>query len=163
VRRITLERHYRASVEQVWKLWTTKSGIESWWGPDGFSVQVRRLDVRVGGELLYTMTATGPAQVEFLEQAGLPLATDSRSTFTEVEPLRRLSYTTRADFIPHVDPYDVGTTVTFDPAPDGGGVRMLLIFDVFHDDVWTERATLGHEGELARLEVVVRQLDGTGL
>ena len=157
-RRITLERHYRASVEQIWELWTTRRGIESWWGPDGFTVQVHRLDVRAGGELLYTMTATGPQQVEFLEQAGMPLATEARLTYTEVEPLRRLGYTSQTDFIPSVEPYTVATAVSFDAAPDGGGVHMILTFDAFHDEVWTERATLGHEGELARLEAVVQEL-----
>jgi hypothetical protein len=34
-RRITLERVYQADVQDVWDLWTTKDGIESWWGPGG--------------------------------------------------------------------------------------------------------------------------------
>jgi uncharacterized protein YndB with AHSA1/START domain len=149
-------------MEQIWELWTTKRGIESWWGPDGFSVKVHRIDLRVGGELSYTMTATAPAQMEFLEQAGMPLATSARMTYTEVEPLRRLSYTSRTDFIPHVEPYEVTTTVSFDPASDGNGVHVQLSFDAFHDEVWTERATLGHEAELARLEALVGQLERTG-
>ncbi len=56
-RRITLERTYQASLEEVWEMWTTPEGIESWWGPDGFAVEVRKLDLRPGGELLYAMTA----------------------------------------------------------------------------------------------------------
>ena len=32
-RRITLERTYKASLQDVWDMWTTKEGIESWWGP----------------------------------------------------------------------------------------------------------------------------------
>ena len=59
-RRITLERTYKASLQDVWDLWTTKEGIESWWGPDGFSVKVRKLDLRPGGELHYALTATAP-------------------------------------------------------------------------------------------------------
>ncbi len=35
-RRITIERTYQASIEDVWELWTTKEGIESWWGPGRF-------------------------------------------------------------------------------------------------------------------------------
>ena len=31
----TLERVYRADVQDVWDLWTTKDGIESWWGSGG--------------------------------------------------------------------------------------------------------------------------------
>ena len=40
-KRITFERFYRANVQDVWDLWTTKSGIEPWWGPGGFAVTVR--------------------------------------------------------------------------------------------------------------------------
>ena len=36
---------------------TTKDGIESWWGPGGFTVKVRKLDLRSGGELHYAMIA----------------------------------------------------------------------------------------------------------
>ena len=31
-----IERLYRARVEELWELWTTKEGFESWWGPEGF-------------------------------------------------------------------------------------------------------------------------------
>ena len=29
--RITLERTYEASLKDIWDLWTTKKGFESWW------------------------------------------------------------------------------------------------------------------------------------
>jgi uncharacterized protein YndB with AHSA1/START domain len=57
----------------VWELWTTPAGIESWSGPDGFTNKVRKLDLRVGGELLFAMIATGPEQVELMKRAGMPL------------------------------------------------------------------------------------------
>ena len=57
-KKITIERTFEASVQDVWELWTTKEGIESWWGPEGFTTTVRKIDVRVGGELHYAMTAT---------------------------------------------------------------------------------------------------------
>jgi uncharacterized protein YndB with AHSA1/START domain len=41
-RSIRLERTYRATIDEVWDMWTTKEGIESWWGPDGFAVKVRK-------------------------------------------------------------------------------------------------------------------------
>ena len=68
-RRVSIERTFAgAAAEDVWSLWTTKEGIESWWGPDGFEVKVRRLDFRLGGELLYAMIAIAPDQVEFLDR-----------------------------------------------------------------------------------------------
>ena len=49
---IRLERRYEAAVEDLWFLWTTKEGFESWWGPEGFRVEVHKLDLRVGGDLV---------------------------------------------------------------------------------------------------------------
>jgi hypothetical protein len=88
-KRITLERVYRADVQDVWDLWTTKDGIESWWGPGGFVVTVRKLDLRAGGELLYAMTAIDPPQVAFMKKSGMPVTHECRITFSEVVPLRR--------------------------------------------------------------------------
>ena len=39
-----LERTYRAPLEALWSLWTTKEGFESWWAPDGFQVLVHEID-----------------------------------------------------------------------------------------------------------------------
>jgi uncharacterized protein YndB with AHSA1/START domain len=150
---ISLERHYQATLEEVWALWTTKDGIEAWWGPDGFSVTVQQLDLRVDGELRYTMTATAAAQIEFMQQAGMPLATEVTLVYTEVEVLRRLSYKMAANFIPHVEPYDSTTTVSFEP--DSGGVHMVLTFSALHDDEWTQRAVQGHQSELERLDAIL--------
>src|SRR5262249_15644698 len=58
--RVTIERTYAASIDDVWEMWTTKDGIESWWGPEGFAVIVRAIDLRPGGALDYTMRATEP-------------------------------------------------------------------------------------------------------
>jgi uncharacterized protein YndB with AHSA1/START domain len=82
--RITIERTYKASIEDVWALWTTKEGIESWWGPGGFTVLVRSIDLRPGGELKYAMTATAAPQVEFMKKTGMPLTNEHRIVYTEV-------------------------------------------------------------------------------
>lgn len=152
-RRITLERVYAATLQDVWDLWATKDGIESWWGPGGFAVSVRRLDLRPGGELHYAMTAIDPPQVEFMKRAGMPLTHEARLTYTEVIVRRRLAYVHLADFIPGVEPYDVATVVELASTPQG--VRMTLTFDAMHSDEWTERAVMGHEGELTKLAAVV--------
>jgi uncharacterized protein YndB with AHSA1/START domain len=152
-KRITLERVYQADAQDVWDLWTTKDGIESWWGPGGFVVTVRKLELRPGGELLYAMTAIDPPQVEFMKKAGMPLTTEARITIVEVVPLRRLSYVHRADFIPGVEPYDVATLVELVPTHEG--VRMTLTFEAMHSDEWTERAVMGWTSELEKLERVI--------
>src|SRR5437016_10416586 len=107
--RFSIQRTYGASIDEAWALWTTKSGIESWWGPEGFDVTVTSLDLRPGGELVYLMTATAPEQVAFMKRAGMPLSTACRVTYTEVSPPNRLAYKTLADFVPEVTPYEVAT------------------------------------------------------
>lgn len=149
-RRVSIERTFAgAAAEDVWALWTTKEGIESWWGPDGFEVNVRRLDVRLRGELLYAMAATAPDQIEFLKKAGMPLTTESLVRYTEVVPLKRLAFTQLADFIPGVKPYEVATTVAFEMIPEG--VRLVLTLDAMHDEHWTKLAVMGWEQELDNL------------
>ena len=154
-RMIKIERTFNAAIEDVWTLWTTVDGIESWWGPDGFAVKVHKLDLRPGGELLYAMTAVAPPQVEFMKKAGMPLTTEARLVYTEVVAPRRLAYLHRADFIPGVAPYDVAHLLELHPTAEG--VRLMLTFDAMHDDTWTQRATMGWENELGKLARVLER------
>jgi uncharacterized protein YndB with AHSA1/START domain len=149
-RKLTLERAFSARVEDVWELWTTKAGIESWWGPEGFAVTVHDIDLRPGGELVYAMSAIGRDQVEYMKKAGMPLTTEHRITYTEVAAPRRLAYRNVVDFIPGVEPYEVEATVDLHGGPDG--TRMILTFDAMHNDQWTRMAVLGRESELGKLE-----------
>jgi uncharacterized protein YndB with AHSA1/START domain len=151
-RRITIERKYKASIKDVWDLWTTKNGFESWWGPGGFTAKVLKLDLRPGGELSYAMTASGPEQIEFMKKAGMPVTVEARIRFTEVVHQKRLAYTHLADFIPGVQPYDVATEVEF--KADGKEVRMIVTFDAMHNEEWTQRARMGWEGQLSKLSAV---------
>lgn len=153
-RKVTLERTFSATVQDVWDLWTTKEGIESWWGPDGFSVKVLKLDLRPGGELAYVMSATAPEQIDFLRKAGMPLTNEHRLTYTEIVPQRRLGYRHLADFITDAKPYEVTTTVEFDEGPLS--VRMVLTFDAMHDEHWTKLAVMGWESELGKLAKLLK-------
>jgi uncharacterized protein YndB with AHSA1/START domain len=153
-RSMTIERTFAASLAEVWELWTTKDGIESWWGPDGFRVEVRSIDLRPGGELRYAMIAAAPDKIAFMRGAGMPVAPELVLRYTEVVPQRLLRYVNRADFIPGVAPYDVDTAVELRAAP--GGVRLLLTFQEMHDETWTGRQAAGWEDELGRLAAALR-------
>jgi hypothetical protein len=80
---------------------------------------VERLPLRPGGELVYTMTATAPEQIEFMRNAGMPLKTQSRKTFTEIDAPRRIAYDSLVDFVPGVEPYTFSTTVDIEPTDSG--------------------------------------------
>ena len=154
--KIRLERTYPTSAEQVWMLWTTSEGIESWWAPDGFTAKVRKLDLRPGGELVYTFTATAPEQVAFMTNAGMPLTTEAHKTFTELARPKRIAYNSVVDFVPGVKPYDQLTVV--DLTPSGDRVRVVMTADPMHDDVWTQRLVMGRENELNNLGKLIERL-----
>jgi uncharacterized protein YndB with AHSA1/START domain len=147
--KMVIERTFAASIDDVWELWTTKAGIESWWGPEGFAVKVQELDLRAGGEMVYAMTAIEPQQVQFMKQAGMPLTTEAKLRYTEIVVGESIAYTHRADFIPGVKPYDVGNKVEFHA--EKGGVCMILRLDPMHSDEWTQRAVMGMESQLGKL------------
>jgi uncharacterized protein YndB with AHSA1/START domain len=153
-RRVSIERRFNAAIEDVWELWTTKGGIESWWGPDGFEVKVRKLDFRPGGELLYDMTAIAPDQIEFLKKAGMPVTTPSTVSYTEIVPLKRFAFNQLVDFVPNVKPYQVAMTVEFDTSPQD--VRLVLTLDAMHDEYWTKMAVMGWENELDKLAKLLK-------
>jgi uncharacterized protein YndB with AHSA1/START domain len=156
----SLVRTYSASIDEAWALWTTKAGIESWWGPEGFDVTVTSFDLRPGGDLIYLMTAVAPEQVAFMKRAGLPLTSECRVTYTEVSPPGRLAYKTLADFIPGVTPYGAVTAVELKATTDG--VKLTITFDAMHDEVWTERARAGHESQMRKLDALLAA-QGKGL
>src|SRR5690242_12071459 len=94
---LVLRRSLPVPPERIWQLWTTAAGIGAWWAPDGFTTTVDTLDLRPGGALDYTMTATGPEQISFMEQVGMPLSTKSHKEFTEVAEPTRLAYLSLID------------------------------------------------------------------
>jgi uncharacterized protein YndB with AHSA1/START domain len=147
---ITIERTFAATPERLWDLWTTKAGIESWWGPEGFTVEVVEHDMRPGGRLHYTMTATAPETVAFMKQNGLPLTNHSHATFGEISPPRFFTYASLVDFVPGVEPYTIQNRVEFHPV--ASGTKTVTIVDRLHDDDWTNRVRAGRSSQLDKLE-----------
>jgi uncharacterized protein YndB with AHSA1/START domain len=53
--KIVLTRVFDAPRELVWKAWTRPERLMRWWGPEGFTSPVCRIDLRVGGACLFCM------------------------------------------------------------------------------------------------------------
>ena len=150
-----LKRTYHAPVELIWELLTTAAGLDQWWAPDGFETRVSELELRRGGRLRGTMTATGPEQVAYMRNAGLPLSTELRKTFTEVTPPTRLAYLSRIDFVPGHEPYDHLTTIDIEPAGDRTNVVMTI--DPLHDETLTRQYRAHRGNELDNLGAAIRR------
>ena len=148
--KIVIERTYRAKVTELWEMWTTKQGFESWWGPDGFRVEVHTLEARLGGTLHYDMIADSPEMIAMMTQMGRPISHESRARFTEIKPHERLAITSVVDFLPGVIPYE--STIVAEFFPSGETVRMVVTLDPMHDEQFTQMQKEGFTSQLSKLD-----------
>jgi uncharacterized protein YndB with AHSA1/START domain len=148
--KVVIERTYRASIADVWALWTTKEGFESWWGPQGFRADVHELDARVGGALRYDMVADTPEMVEAMKKMGQPPSHGVTSRFAELAPQERLVLRNVIDFLPGVAPYESNIAVDFSAV--GDRVRMVVTLDVMHNEEFTKMQQEGFGSQLTKLD-----------
>jgi len=65
---VTIERSFNASADLIWQMWTDPAHFAAWYGPEGATISVAKMDVRVGGTRLVRMevrTPDGPVQMWF--------------------------------------------------------------------------------------------------
>jgi uncharacterized protein YndB with AHSA1/START domain len=148
--KIVIERTYQARLEEVWNLWTTKQGFESWWGPQGFRADVHVLDARVGGELHYDMVADSAEMIAAMKQMGRPASHPTHARFTELKPHERLTITNVIDFLPGVATYE--SVIGVDFAAQGDRVRMVVTLDPMHSEEFTKMQEQGFTSQLTKLD-----------
>ncbi|MCA9560101.1 MAG: SRPBCC domain-containing protein [Myxococcales bacterium] len=146
---VRFERSYEATVQDLWDLWTTKDGFESWWGPEGFRVEVTELDLREGGRLAYEMIADAPDTIAWMKNERMPLSHGTRGVFTRVEPGRLLEILHVIDFVPGIEPYDNHMLVEL--FQEGSTARMVITIEAHVDDEWTARSVAGMESQLTKV------------
>jgi uncharacterized protein YndB with AHSA1/START domain len=65
---VVIERTFDAPIERIWQMWTDPEHFKAWYGPDGATIPVAKMDVRVGGTRLVCMemqSPGGPMQMWF--------------------------------------------------------------------------------------------------
>jgi uncharacterized protein YndB with AHSA1/START domain len=57
---VVIERTFDAPVDIIWQMWTDPEHFKAWYGPDGVTIPVATMDVRVGGTRLVCMEMQSP-------------------------------------------------------------------------------------------------------
>ena len=148
---LVIERTYAADVADLWALWTSKDGFESWWGPESFRADVHTIDPRPGGALHYDMVADTPEAVAAMEKMGAPTSQPCRGSFVEFVPDKRLVLVQTIDFLPGVAPYDSTIAVHF-LSLGNGRVRMVVTLSRMHDAATTAMQREGFTSQLSKLD-----------
>lgn len=77
---LVVTRIFDAPLERVWKAWTDPEQVMRWWGPNGFTAPVAKIDFREGGTSLVCMRS--------------PEYGDQYSTwqYEKIVPMERIEY-----------------------------------------------------------------------
>lgn len=81
---VVIERTFNAPVAFIWQLWTEAEQFQKWYGPQGATVPVATMDVRVGGKRLICMEMRRPDRTMKMWFTG---------EYKEIVPNVRLVYT----------------------------------------------------------------------
>lgn len=79
-REIRISRLLDAPIELVWEVWTNPEHIKNWWGPNGFTNTISKMDLRPGGE--WDLIMHGPDGTDY----------KNRSVFTEIVTYKKIVY-----------------------------------------------------------------------
>ena len=82
---VVIERTLDAPVELIWRMWTNPEHFAAWYGPDGASIPVAQMEVRVGGTRLICMKVETPrgAMTMWFTGEYLEVVQDKRLVYTE--------------------------------------------------------------------------------
>ena len=113
-RSISIERILNAPRDLVWKVWTEPDHIKKWWGPNGFTNTIHKMEVKNGGEWDFIMH--GPDGTNY----------KNKIVYIDVRKPERLVYDHVSGPVFHV-------TVNFEELGSKTKINMRMIFDTVEE------------------------------
>ena len=124
---VVIERNIDAPVDLVWQMWTDPAHFKAGYGPDGATIPVAKLDVRVGGTRLVCMemqSPDGPMRMWFTG-AYLEVVTNERRLYTESMSDEKGNLSSPSDLgMPEGHPMTTEVRVELEDV--GGRTKMLM-------------------------------------
>ena len=80
--RVDIERIFECRADKVWNMWTNAEDFKTWYGPNGFTIEVMKMDAVVDGEQFVCMIMPGGENKMF-----------TRGNYKEVIVNKKLVYT----------------------------------------------------------------------
>jgi uncharacterized protein YndB with AHSA1/START domain len=142
-REMRIKRAFKAPIEIMWEVWTSPDHIINWWGPNGFSSTIHKMDFKEGGE--WNLTLHGPDGTDF----------PNRSIFKEIIPFKKIVFE-------HFNPHFI-TTVLFESKGSETHIDWSMQFDTAEMReiiVKAHKADEGQKQNIERLEKYLSKLVG---
>ncbi len=80
---VVIERIFDAPVDLIWQMWTQPDHFKKWYGPEGMSVPVAEMDVRVGGRRLVSMESPDGSMKMWMTGEYLEVVPNERLVYTD--------------------------------------------------------------------------------
>ena len=100
---------FKVPSDLMWKVWTDPEHIVNWWGPDGFTSTIHKMDFQEKGE--WKLTLHGPDGTNY----------PNRSIFREIIPFKKIVFE-------HFNPHFI-TTILFEPKDEDTQLDWSMLFD----------------------------------
>jgi len=140
-RELRLSRVLNAPVELVWEVWTQPEHIAQWWGPNGFTTTIHKMDITAGGE--WNLVMHGPDGTDY----------KNKSTFKEIVPLKKIVYD-------HVSAPKFTATITFEAQGDTTQITWHMLFETAEEFIQVVKTFKADEGLKQNLEKLSAYLAG---
>jgi uncharacterized protein YndB with AHSA1/START domain len=137
-REMRIIKTFKTPIDLMWEVWTNPDHIVNWWGPDGFTSTIHKMDFQEGGE--WKQTLHGP------DGANYP----NRSVFKETIPFKKIMYE-------HFNPHFV-TTVLFESKGQETKIDWTLLFDTVDRAEIIIKAHKAGEGQKQNIEKLEKYL-----
>jgi uncharacterized protein YndB with AHSA1/START domain len=139
-REIKISRLLNAPVDLVWEVFTNPDHIKNWWGPNGFTNTITKMDIRPGGE--WNLIMHGPDGTDF----------KNKSVFKEIVKNKRIVFEHFApDFI---------ATIQFEEQGKKTFINWHMLFETREVFVQAVKTFKADEGLKQNIEKLSNYLEG---
>jgi uncharacterized protein YndB with AHSA1/START domain len=140
-RELFLTRTLNADVELVWEVWTNPEHIAQWWGPDGFTNTITKMELKSGGE--WDLVMHGPDGKDY----------ENKSIFKEIIPFKKIVYE-------HVSYPHIIATIHFEKQESQTLVTWHMLFDSREEFIGVVKTYKADEGLKQNVEKLSVYLAG---
>ena len=142
-REITISRKLNAPVDLVWEAWIKPEHIANWWGPNGFTTTISKMDLTAGGE--WNLVMHGPDGTDY----------KNKSIFKEVVLHKKIVYE-------HVSAPRFVSTISFEEQGEQTQLTWHMLFESAEQliqVVKTFKADEGLKQNVEKLEVYLAGME----
>ena len=132
-RELRLSRELSAPIEVVWEVWTKPEHLTKWWGPNGFSNTISKMDLIPGGE--WDLVMHGPDGTNY----------KNKSIFREIVKHKKIVYE-------HISAPKFLATIEFEAKGNNTLIKWHMLFNSKEEFIQTVKTFNADEGLKQNLE-----------